>query len=278
MRVVKQSATVLMGALSLTLPFGLLLLKHFRLDFETQLQEGFGLYAQLAAWLLRWLTPEVLTVLLVGATAGMYLWLRPRKRDVFWDVKPVAPRQARPAGDERSRPVPSLPPSVGELVESARQAFDRGEAIEGECILAGILADHPCFQPALLCLADHYHADQDAFAALPLYERALELGGVQAVHYFRASLSAHVTGNTKRGLQILQQAETALTERGMKGAMYFNMGCFAARLDRPAQALRYLEKAVDAGCSDAKQFCDDPDLASLRHQATFKRLLLTLGA
>jgi hypothetical protein len=64
----------------------------------------------------------------------------------------------------------------------------------------------------------------------------------------------------------------------MKGAMYYNMGCFAACLGRSPDALRYLEKAVDNGCSDAKQFCDDPDLASLRHKAPFKRLLLTLGA
>jgi hypothetical protein len=278
MRVVKQSATMLMGALSLILPFGLLLLKHFRLDFETQLQEGFGLYAQVAGFLLNRLTPEVLTVLLAAATAGLYLWLRPRKRDVFWDVAPVSLAQDGHAGGERGHPRAALPPTVGELMERARAAFDRGEAEQGERILLGILADHPCLQPALLCLADHYHAARAPDLALHFYERALELGGLRAVHYFRASLSAHASGDTKRALEILQQAESALTETGMKGAMWYNMGCFAACLGRRAEALRYLDKAVDNGCSDAKQFCDDPDLDSLRSQAQFKRLLRTLGA
>jgi hypothetical protein len=85
-RVVRQALTWAMAGLSLVLPFVLLLLKQFRLDFETQRDEGFGLYAQIAGWLIQSLTPEILTLILLAATAGLYWWLRPRQRDCFWDV------------------------------------------------------------------------------------------------------------------------------------------------------------------------------------------------
>jgi hypothetical protein len=85
-RVSRQALTWAMAGLSLVLPFVLMLLKHFHLDFETQREEGFGLYAQLAGWLIGWLTPELLTLLLLAATATLYFCLRPRQRDLFWDV------------------------------------------------------------------------------------------------------------------------------------------------------------------------------------------------
>ena len=35
----------------------------------------------------------LLTGLLLAVTAGIWLWLRPRQRDVFWDIQPHEPRQ-----------------------------------------------------------------------------------------------------------------------------------------------------------------------------------------
>jgi Flp pilus assembly protein TadD len=54
-------------------------------------------------------------------------------------------------------------------------------------------------------------------------------------------------------------------------AMY-NLACtYAAKGDRAA-ALEWLEKAVNAGFDDSDKFRDDPDIASLRSDAEFKRI------
>jgi hypothetical protein len=235
MRVVRQSATMFMGGLSLVLPFLLLVLEHFRLDFKSQLEDGFGLYAQLATWVMQSLTPELLTGLLLAGTATLYLWLRPRRREVFWDVN-----------------------LIGEPGESERLAA-------------------PLPPPSLLDRADgEYQAGHPA-AALTLYEKALERGNMQASHFFRASLAAFAAGDLGRALGILRQAESALPASEMKGPLWYNMGCFAARLGRFAEALRYLNRAVDAGFDNPQKYKTDPDLSSLRWHAGFKRLVAGLG-
>ncbi|MBI1915843.1 MAG: hypothetical protein HYS12_14080 [Planctomycetes bacterium] len=88
-KVVKQTATVCAGVLSLALPFASTLMQHFRLDFSSQLQENFALYAQVANFLLRSLSPEMLGGILLATTLALYLLRRPRKREVFWDVESV---------------------------------------------------------------------------------------------------------------------------------------------------------------------------------------------
>jgi hypothetical protein len=82
-RVVRHGLTLLTGTLSLVVPFVVLLLKRFRLDFDSQVEDGFGLYAQLANWVLESVTPGGLAGLLLALTAILYFSLRPRKRDVF---------------------------------------------------------------------------------------------------------------------------------------------------------------------------------------------------
>jgi hypothetical protein len=235
-RVARQSATLLLGGLSLVLPFVLLVLKHFKLDFESQLEDGFGLYAQLLGWALNVLTPELLGGLLLAGTAALYFWLRPRRRDVFWDVRPVAVEES---------------PAATELA--------------------------PAPAPTLLDEADRLYRLGDRARALPLYERAFAGGAGGGAHYFRASLAAHLEGDTARALRLLQQAEEKLPPAQMKGPLWYNLGCFAARLGRFAEALRYLHRAVDAGFSDPAKYRSDSDLASLRWHAGFRRLLAGIG-
>jgi hypothetical protein len=253
MRVGRQGLTMLTGALGLVLPFALLVLKHFRLDFESQLQEGFGLYAEIANWVVRSLTPEMLGGLLLTATAGLYLVLRPRRRDVFWEVK-AAPSPVRPDGqgaptppDERARPARRRAPAPPEAQED------------------------------LLDRADRAYQARDYRAALALYERALGLRCGRGVHYFRAALAAYNAGEASRALDILRQAETILPASEMRGAMWYNMGCFAARMGRLSEAIRYLHRAVDTGYDDLARFRGDPDLRPLRWHPGFKRLLASLG-
>lgn len=96
MQVSNKMMVAAFGLVSLVLPFASALLKHFRIDFESQLQDGFGVYMTMAHFLLNSLSPGVLGGFLVGATVVSYLYLRPEKRDVFWELTPDGEGQAIP--------------------------------------------------------------------------------------------------------------------------------------------------------------------------------------
>jgi hypothetical protein len=256
MRVVKQGVTLLLGALSLVLPLVLLTLKQYHLDFESQLQEGFGLYAQVLNWAVRSLSPEVLTGSLLALTAVMYLWLRPRRRDVFWDIETVSP-------EETARRKSQTP--AGDWSPGAELAPPRQEPA-------------PDSQPALFRRADQLFVQQDYRQALDYYERGLALGAAKPIVYFRASLAANHLGDARRALAVLEEARAQLPPSTIPGVLWYNMGCFATRLGRFPDAIRYLNRAVDAGFNDVSKFRSDPDLEPLRWRAEFKRLLVSLAA
>ncbi len=246
-RVVKQGLTAVLGVMSLLLPFALAVLKHFHLDFESQLEDGFGLYAAVAGWAMRSLSPELLAGLLLAATVAAYFWLRPRKRDVFWDVKTVEPDEP---------PTPAATPQAPEPVPPS-SSFDR--------------------QRALFFCADEHFANQDYRPALRLYEKGLRHGEAAPRVHHRAALAAHFLGQTPRALEMLRAAVGRVPPGRGKAVMLYNMGCFAAKLGRSAEAMRHLHQAVAAGYDDANKYRSDPDLAALRHRDEFKRLLESLG-
>jgi hypothetical protein len=270
-RVLKQSLTLLVGGLSLVLPFILLLLKHFRLDFESQLQDGFSLYGQIAGWLLRWLTPETLTCLLFAATAVLYLSLRPRRREVFWDIHMTGP------GNPVPKPIETAGPTREEQIALGKQAFERSDRAEGERLLSAVLDADPTCAAAMLCLADGRYQFEDSTGALQLYQRAMARGPMRAVHYFRASLAASKLGYHAQALGILKQASAVLPPQEMKGPLWYNMACFAARLGHYPDALVYLNRAVDSGYDDIDKMQSDPDLEALRWNAGFRRMLAGLA-
>jgi MshEN domain len=249
--VTRQLATAACGVLSLLLPFVLLLLKQFRLDFETQMQEGFGLYAQLAAWVLGSLSPEVLFLLLLGATGGLYLWLRPRERDVFWDVKAIGPDQP----DETIDSVSTMPPAGEANLGPARVSAPRSE---------------------LIALGEKLFKEGNLPEALRCYEGGLDLVYARAAVYHHASVAAFRLGDHRRALAILREAEARLDPTELSPAMLYNMGCCAARLGWIAQAIRYLGRAADAGYTDAEKYRGDPDLAILRWRPEFKQFVMAL--
>ena len=53
----------------------------------------------------------------------------------------------------------------------------------------------------------------------------------------------------------------------------YNLACCEANLDHPAQAIKHLEKAIALGWWNVQHTQSDPDLASLRDRADFKRLI-----
>jgi hypothetical protein len=85
-RVSKQTLAVACGLLSLAAPYMTMGLKSLKLDYESQKADGFPLYQQAGAWIAENLRPEWLGLGLLGLAFLLYLWMRPRRRDVFWDV------------------------------------------------------------------------------------------------------------------------------------------------------------------------------------------------
>lgn len=272
MHVVRQSLTRLVGALSLVMPFGLLLLKHFRLDFESQKEDGFSLYAHLAGLLIRSLTPEVLTVLLVSATVGLYFWLRPRRREVFWDIQTNEPTAelARVVSAERPASVRASAP------HSANVSNHDGDG-EDERLKADLLASEDLHAEALLGLAGRREQSGDLSGALALLESALDANLGKPELYLRAAEVARKLQQSKRALAILHRAEKELSEGELTGPLWFALGCCAAKLGRFPDAIRYLNRAVDAGFDDVKAYEAETALEPLRWNKRFQGLMQELS-
>jgi tetratricopeptide (TPR) repeat protein len=255
MRVVKQTLTVFMAVLTFLLPLVAAVLQHFGIDLRSRLEDG--LYSRLAGLLLGSLSPDLLALLLLGITLGLYLWLRPRKRDVFWDIIAVGPQ---------------------EQADLARKAFAKGDEAKGRALLRDVLVEQPQTQAAWLLAADRLYQQRSFREALTLYRKAFAMGTASAAAYMRASLAAGQVGKNAQALAILKEAVAWLPEAQVSGAMWYNLGCFAARLGLLKEAVGYLNRAVAAGYVKLAKFRTDPDLAPLRRRGDFKTLLACLDA
>jgi hypothetical protein len=91
-KVVRQTTAVVLGLLGLVAPYLMTGLRAAKLDFESQRADGFTGYQQLGTWVLTNVSPGWLGVALLAAAAGFYLWARPKRKDVFWEVKLAGPR------------------------------------------------------------------------------------------------------------------------------------------------------------------------------------------
>lgn len=142
-RIANMALVSVMGLATLTLPLMSAVLKHFHIDFASQLEEGFDLYLRCASWVLTSLSPEGLASFLLASTGVTYLYMRPRKRDVFWDIDgpPPAPSPERPT-------VPRI------LGRALRFAFLGSLVGSGICL-------------AILALAALAGSRDQAFAAAP---------------------------------------------------------------------------------------------------------------
>lgn len=82
--VVEPRAARVTGVLSLALPYLSAVMKHYHVDFETQLSEGFSLYLTFARAFFT-LGPTQLFALLLCATGGLWWWSRPRQAEAHDD-------------------------------------------------------------------------------------------------------------------------------------------------------------------------------------------------
>jgi tetratricopeptide (TPR) repeat protein len=114
--------------------------------------------------------------------------------------------------------------------------------------------------------------------ALALYEKALTLGTAPVGAYARAALAAGHLGRNGRALAILKDAVAKLPPAEIKGPLWYNMGCFAARLGMLKDAVGYLGRAVDSGYMNLDKYRTDPDLLPLRCRRDFQTLLACLDS
>lgn len=250
-KVVKQTATVIMGIAGLVLPFVAMVLKEWHLDFHSQLKDGFNLYASLGLFLLG-VRPELLASIILAAAGALYLWNRPRSRDAFWDLATVTPEERYKLGQE---------------------ALARGEHDKAIDLILPLVRTHPAFQPAWLFAGSCHFDLQNHDKALRCYEQAMKLGQMAQADYARAARAASRLGNNRRAYGILREAMRSLPGARAAGVLWYNLGCYAARLQRHDVAMQCLHRAVQAGYTKATSYRTDPDLTCLHARHDFKQLL-----
>lgn len=84
-------------------------------------------------------------------------------------------------------------------------------------------------------------------------------------------------GRLEEGLSVDRQLVRLVPENP---TAHYNLACSLALLGRPDEALDALERAVELGYDDAEFLQEDDDLASLRGEERFRRLVrrLEVGA
>jgi hypothetical protein len=85
-KVAKQTLAIACGLMSLAAPYLTMGLKSLKLDYESQKAGGFPIYQQIGSLLAEYLRPEWIGLSFLGLAAVLYLLMRPKRRDVFWDV------------------------------------------------------------------------------------------------------------------------------------------------------------------------------------------------
>ncbi|QJW96890.1 hypothetical protein [Frigoriglobus tundricola] len=85
-KVSRQTLAVACGLMSLAAPYLSMGLKSLKLDYEPQKADGFPLYQRAGSWVAENVRPEWLGLGFLGLAFVLYLWMRPRRRDTFWDV------------------------------------------------------------------------------------------------------------------------------------------------------------------------------------------------
>jgi hypothetical protein len=85
-KVAKQTLAVACGLMSLAAPYLTMGLKSLKLDYESQKAGGFPIYQQVGGWLADNLRPEWIGLGFLGLAVALYFLMRPKRRDVFWDV------------------------------------------------------------------------------------------------------------------------------------------------------------------------------------------------
>jgi len=106
--------------------------------------------------------------------------------------------------------------------------------------------------------------------------KAMELNPKLAVAYLRLGYVYLETKQDNLARAILKKAlaEAEMeSERRLRGIACFDLAKVEARGGNKDQALAYLDQAINEGFADTKRFDADPDLAALRSDARYKKMM-----
>jgi hypothetical protein len=252
-RVVRRTSAMVCAILAVLVPLTASLLRHADVQFGPSEAGGFNIVVELLS-IVFGLSPAALLIVLGGLTGVLFVATSPRAGDVFLEIKAVTP---------------------GDWLQSivARKDDDPGGSTAD---LRDLVTAHPEHQAAWLEYADWCYETRDYEAAREGYEKALALGPAQASDYVRAALAASRLGRTRQALDILQTAEPKVAPGATGAILFFNMGCYHARLGQFDQVVPCLRRAVSAGYRKLDSFLEDDDLAPVRGRADFQELVQEL--
>jgi hypothetical protein len=152
---VSSRSVVTLGILSLGMPVLSAVLKANHLDLESQVSDGFTLYVSLLNTVLGKIPSDILLLTFLLAAFCMFLWTRPRKKEVFWDVETIGERA---------------------LMNLAISSFNAGRNDDGTRYLNQLIEDFPSYIPGLRLAGDLAFRAKNYAWARRQYKRAIECG------------------------------------------------------------------------------------------------------
>ncbi|RMF80548.1 MAG: tetratricopeptide repeat protein [Planctomycetota bacterium] len=122
--------------------------------------------------------------------------------------------------------------------------------------------------------ADAYFQQQNWEKAAEAYEAITKASPRNAAAWFRLGYALHMMGKLDRAIVAHRKAAEFPQ---IRATALYNLGCAYALKKMPDEAFDALEQAVAAGMNSAEQLRSDSDLASLRSDPRFERLIERIG-
>jgi pentatricopeptide repeat protein len=109
-------------------------------------------------------------------------------------------------------------------------------------------------------------------------QKAVELGARNSFTYGQLAFAQMAINRNEDAIKTYEKAFEAGIPSGAntRGAAYYNMACAYARLKQTDKAFEMLDKAIDEGFTNRRAFETDEDLAPLRSDARFQKVLARL--
>jgi tetratricopeptide (TPR) repeat protein len=157
----------------------------------------------------------------------------------------------------------------GNALKSLRKFDESAAAYETAQRLA---PQHPAIPAGLgqVRFSQRRYAD-----AIPLLSKAIDNGWRNSLVYGQLAYSQMSTGSNEEAIRTYEKAFDAGIPPGAntRGLAYYNMACAYARLKNVDKAFEMLGKAIDEGFADRTALERDDDLAALRSDARFAKLV-----
>ncbi len=158
---------------------------------------------------------------------------------------------------------------LGRALNSLRKYDEAAAAFEAAQRIA---PDHPAIPAGL---GQVRFAQRRYLDAVPLLAKAIENGFRPSHIYGQLAFSQLSLNRNEEAIKTYEQALAAGIPPGAntRGVAYYNMACAYARLKNADKAFEMLGNAIDEGFADRASLSTDTDLAALRSDLRFAKLL-----